>query len=106
MKNCLHRLSLIRKSDCSPSLQALGEILLNNLNDDFVSVVGDAPRASATASSGLAIGIHGTRIRWKEIWKSGNLDLEGQQIWNGWPANRSRIFATGQKVGLEKIWRH
>jgi hypothetical protein len=22
-------------------------------------------------SSGLAIGVHGSRIRWKEIWKSG-----------------------------------
>jgi hypothetical protein len=53
----------------------------------------------------LAIGVHGARIRWKEIWKSGNLDLEGQKIWNGWPANRSRFFAKSQKVGLEKIWR-
>jgi len=44
------------------------------------------------------------RIRWKEIWKSRNLDLERQQIWNGWPANRSRFFAKSQKVGLEKIW--
>jgi len=40
-----------------------------------------------------------------EIWKSGNLDLEGQKIWYGWPANRSRFFAKSQKVGLEKIWR-
>jgi hypothetical protein len=55
-------------------------------------------------SSGLAIGVHGARIRWKEIWKSGNLDLEGQKIWNGWPANRSRFFAKTQKVG-QKIWR-
>jgi hypothetical protein len=32
-----------------------------------------------------------------EIWKSGNLDLEGQQIWNGGPANRSSFFAQSQK---------
>jgi hypothetical protein len=105
MKNCLHRLSLIHKSDRPPSLQALGEIQLDNLDEDVVSVVGDAPRASATTSSGLAFGVHRARIRRKEIRKSGNLDLEGQKIWNGWPANHSRFFAKSQKVGLEKIWR-
>ena len=103
--NCLHRLSLIRKSDRPPLLQALGEIQLDNLDEDVVSVVWDAPRASATTSSGLAIDVHGARIRWKEIWKSGNLDLEGEKIWNGWPASRSRFFAKSQKVGLVKIWR-
>jgi hypothetical protein len=66
-KNCFHRLSLICKSNLPPSLQALDDI-----DEDVVSVVGNAPRASATTSSGLAIGIHGARIRWIEIWKSGS----------------------------------
>jgi hypothetical protein len=38
----------------------------------------------------------------EKIWKSGNLDLEGQKIWNGWPANRSRFFAKSQKSALKK----
>jgi len=42
-----------------------------------------------------------------EIWKSGNLDLEHQKIWNGWLANRSRFFAKSQKKVKKsalKIW--
>jgi hypothetical protein len=31
-KKCLHKISLIRKSDRPPSLQALGEIQLDNLD--------------------------------------------------------------------------
>jgi hypothetical protein len=54
---------LIWKSDPPPSLQALGEILFYNIDEDVVSVVGNTPRASATTSSGLATGVHGARIR-------------------------------------------
>jgi hypothetical protein len=79
-KNRFHRLSLICKSNLPPSLQALGGIQLDDIDEDVISVVGNAPRASATTSSGLAIGIHGARIRWKEIWKSGS---------NIWKAKKS-----------------
>ena len=57
-KSRLHRLLLICKSNPPPSLQALGEILFNNTYEDVVSVAGNTPRASATTSSGLAIGVH------------------------------------------------
>jgi hypothetical protein len=36
-----------------------------------------------------------------EIWIQ---NLEGQKIWNGWPANRSRFFTKRQKRGHVKIW--
>jgi hypothetical protein len=109
-KNCLHRLSLIRQSGPPPTLQALGEILFDAINEDVISVVGDASRASATNSFGLAISVHGARIRWKEIWKSGNLE-----IWI-WKANKSGTVGRptvpaflhkvrkSQIISLEKIW--
>jgi len=36
-----------------------------------------------------------------EIWIQ---NLEGQKIWNGWPANRTRFFAKSHKRGHVKIW--
>jgi hypothetical protein len=44
-----------------------------DIDEDVNFLVGNALRASDTTSSGLAIGIHGHRISWREIWKSGNL---------------------------------
>ncbi len=62
-KNCFHRLSLIRKSDRPPSLQALGEIPLDYLNEDVVIVIRGANGSSGgTTSPGLVIGVHGARI--------------------------------------------
>ncbi len=61
-KSKLVRLYLILESDRIPSLQALGEIPLNNLNEDVVFVIRGAEGASGMTSPGLAIGVHGTRI--------------------------------------------
>jgi hypothetical protein len=66
-KNCLHRLSLIRSSDHPPSLQALGEIQLDNLDEDVVFVIRGANGESGTTSPSLAIGVHGARISWENI---------------------------------------
>jgi hypothetical protein len=78
----LVRLSLILKSDHIPSLQTLGEIPLDNLDEDVIFVIRGANRASGTTSPGLAIGVHGARISWKIIfWTRLNLDrLAGQPI--------------------------
>jgi hypothetical protein len=50
-KRKLVRLSLILKSDCIPSLQALGEIPLDNLDEDVVFVIRGAKGASGTTTS-------------------------------------------------------
>jgi hypothetical protein len=87
----------IGHSDPPPSLQALGEILFDNIDEDVVSVVGNTPRVSDAAYSGLAIverselstlhmGIHRKSGR-----KSGSKIWQAKKIWNGWPANRSRF---------------
>jgi hypothetical protein len=66
-KRTLVRLYLILKSDRIPSLQALGEITLHNLNEDVVFVIRSAKGASGTTSLGLAIGVHGARISCKKL---------------------------------------
>jgi hypothetical protein len=43
------------QSDPPPSLQALGEILFDIIDEDVISVVGNTPRASDATYSGLAI---------------------------------------------------
>ena len=74
-----------------------------DIDEDVIFLVGNALRASDTTSSGLAIGIHGHRISWREIWKSGNLEIwEGRKIWKRLTGHSSRFFAKSQKVGLEK----
>ena len=57
-KSRLHRLSLIRNSDLPPSLQVLGEIQLDNTDEDVVSVIGSANRTSGATSPCLVIGVH------------------------------------------------
>ncbi len=57
-KSSLARLSLVLSSDLPPSLQAKGEQPLDNVDDDVVFVVEDAPSMSDMTSLGLAIGIH------------------------------------------------
>jgi hypothetical protein len=66
-KSQLIRLHLILSGDCIPSLQALGEIPLNNLDEDVVFVIRGPKGASGTTSSGLATGVHGGRMSWKNI---------------------------------------
>jgi hypothetical protein len=48
-------------SNPPPSLQALGEILFDDIDEDVISVVGNTYRASDTTYSGLAIGVYGAR---------------------------------------------
>jgi hypothetical protein len=62
VKSCLSGLSLVCHSDPPPSLQALGEILLNKTNENVVFVIASAWR-TAMNSSGLVIGVHGVRIK-------------------------------------------
>ena len=57
-----HDLLWLGHSDPPPSLQALGEILFDDIDEDVISVVGNTYRASDTTYSGLAIGVHGARI--------------------------------------------
>jgi hypothetical protein len=57
-KSSLVRHSLVFSSNLPPCLQALGEQLLNNVDDDVIFVFGDAPSASNTTSLGLAISVH------------------------------------------------
>jgi hypothetical protein len=57
-KSSLARLSLVFSSNLPPCLQALGEQLLNDVDDDVVFVVGDAPSASKLTFLGLDISIH------------------------------------------------
>jgi hypothetical protein len=45
-----------------PSLQALGEILFDSIDEDVIFVIGNTPRASDTTYLGLDIGVHGARI--------------------------------------------
>ena len=46
-------LYLILTGNLSPCLQALGEMPLDDLNEDLISVIGYTTNASATASSGF-----------------------------------------------------
>jgi hypothetical protein len=50
-----HDLLWLGHSDPPPSLQALGEILFDNIDEDIISVVGNTPRASDATYLGLAI---------------------------------------------------
>jgi hypothetical protein len=61
-KSCLSRLSLVCQSNLPPSLQALGEMLLNNTNENVFFLIASA-RRMATISSGLVIGVHGVTIQ-------------------------------------------
>jgi hypothetical protein len=57
-----HDLLWLGHSDPPPSLQALGEILFDDVDEDVIFVVGNTYRASDTTYSGLTIGVHGARI--------------------------------------------
>jgi hypothetical protein len=57
-KISLARLSLVLSSNLPPCLQALGEQPLNNVDDDVIFLVGDAPNTSEMTSLGLAIDVH------------------------------------------------
>jgi hypothetical protein len=61
-KSCLSRLSLVCQSNLPPSLQTLGEMLLNDTNENVVFVIASA-RRTATNSLGLVIGIHGVTMQ-------------------------------------------
>jgi hypothetical protein len=82
----------IGHSDPPPSLQALGEILFDNIDEDVISVVGNTPRASDATYSGLAIierselsTTHGnTWTIWQEIWIQ---NLAGQKNLVGRPTD-------------------
>jgi hypothetical protein len=37
----------------------MGEMPLNDINEDVIFIVGHTPRASSPTSSGLAFGVHG-----------------------------------------------
>ena len=58
VKSSLARLSLVLSSNLPPCLQALGEHPLEDVDEDVVFVVGDAPSASNMTSLFLAIGVH------------------------------------------------
>jgi hypothetical protein len=49
----------VYSSNLHASLQALGEIPLDDIDDNFILVVVHATRVSATIYLGLVIGIHG-----------------------------------------------
>jgi hypothetical protein len=72
-------------SDPPPSLQALGEILFDNIDEDIISVVGNTPRTSDATYLGLAIVERSELSTTHEIWKSGS-KIRAKKIWNGWPA--------------------
>jgi hypothetical protein len=57
-KSNLARLSLVLSSNLPPCLQAQGGQPLDEVDDDVIFVVGDAPRVSDTTFLGLAIGVH------------------------------------------------
>jgi hypothetical protein len=85
-KSCLSRLSLVCQSTPPPSLQALGEMLLDNTNENVIFVIAST-RRMAPNSSGLVIGVHGVTIQNSGIKKKNrfrprsNLDrLDGQPI--------------------------
>jgi hypothetical protein len=61
-QSCLSILSLVCQSDLPPSLQALGEMLLNDTNKNVIFVIAST-RRTATNSSGLVIGVHGITIQ-------------------------------------------
>jgi hypothetical protein len=63
VKSSLTRLSLVLSSNLPPCLQALGEQPLDNVDDDVVFVVGDAPSTSDTTFLGLAISVHDLNMR-------------------------------------------
>ena len=52
-KSRLKRLSLICKGNLSPCLLALGEMPLDDLNEDVIFVIGYTTNVSATTSSGF-----------------------------------------------------
>ncbi len=58
-KILLTRLSLLYFSYSPPSLQAPGEVPLNNIDENFIFVVAHATSASTMNFLGLVIGIHG-----------------------------------------------
>jgi hypothetical protein len=53
VKSTLVSLSLIRKGNLSPCLQAPGEMPLDDLNEDVIFVIGYTTNVSATTSLGF-----------------------------------------------------
>jgi hypothetical protein len=67
-KSCLSRLSLVCHSNLPPSLQALGELRLDDINEDVIFVIASTQRTATMSYLGLVIGVHGVMINLEKIW--------------------------------------
>jgi hypothetical protein len=94
-KSSLARLSLVLSSDLPPCHQALGEHLLDDVDDDVVFVVGDAPSMSDTTSLGLAIGVHDLNMQSFVIIQLSPKGLTRQR-------NTKKIWIKTKKSGSQK----
>ncbi len=115
MKSCLTRLSLVYSSNLPPSLQTLEEIPLDNIDENFISVVAHATWAPATIYLGLVISVHGaitiiiqlfpTGLTLQSTWEYiENLDKKqhwtGEKIWIG----AGQVIQIYHKKRPPKIW--